>query len=107
MGSLAWRLSFGLVNILYMVEYNNYSLYHINGINLEQILAPTDIFITDTYRNVDDSWIKKSYLYNRIKDILTRFYDRNGLASEKSPLGFNNENDRKIVLTCSPNEMLV
>lgn len=79
MGSLAWRLSFGIVNILYMVDYNNYSLYHINGVNLEQILSPTDIFITDTYKNIDDSWVKKTSLYQKIKDILLRFYERNGL----------------------------
>lgn len=67
MGSLAWRLSFGLVNIFYLVDYNNFSLYHINGLDLTQIIQPTDILITDTYKNYDDSFMKKTQLYHRIK----------------------------------------
>jgi Cft2 family RNA processing exonuclease len=55
MGSLSWRLSYGIVNILYLVEYNNYSMYHINGLELPQIMQPTDILITDTYKKIDDS----------------------------------------------------
>ena len=34
MDNIAWRLSFGIVNIVYLVEYNNYSLYHISGLDL-------------------------------------------------------------------------
>lgn len=67
MGSLAWRLSFGKINIVYMIEYNNYSLYHINGLDIQSMTNPIDIFITDTYRNVDDLLIKKQALYNKIK----------------------------------------
>ncbi len=33
LGSLYWRISFGLINILYLVEYNNYSLHHIGGLD--------------------------------------------------------------------------
>ena len=67
MGCLSWRLSFGIINVLYLVEYNNYSLYHMDGLKLEQILAPTDILITDTYRNNEDSLNKTVNLYNRVK----------------------------------------
>lgn len=50
-----------------MIEYNNYSLYHINGLDIQSMTNPIDIFITDTYRNVDDLLIKKQALYNKIK----------------------------------------
>ncbi len=103
MGSLAWRLSFGIVNVLYMVEYNNYSLYHINGLDLQQIMAPINIFITDTYNNVDDSWIKKSQFYQRIKEIIVKFYERNGMSFEKPPVAINSDMERKIVFSCYPN----
>jgi len=74
MGSLSWRLSFGIVNIVYLVQYNNYSMYHIGGLDLEQVMQPTDILITDTYKNIDDSWMKKVQLYQKIKNILVNFY---------------------------------
>lgn len=34
LGSLAWRISTGLLTILYLVDYNNYFLNHINGLDL-------------------------------------------------------------------------
>lgn len=49
-GSIAWRISFGIVNILYLVEYNNFSLHHINGLDFNQVKQPIDILITDSYQ---------------------------------------------------------
>lgn len=86
MGSLAWRLSYGIVNIMYLVEYTNFSLHHINGLNLQQIMSPIDILVTDTYRNINDSEIKKSYLYQKVKEILIKFYTKNGMVFEKPPV---------------------
>lgn len=103
MGSLVWRLSFGMINMLYLVEYNNYSLYHINGLNLEQILSPTDIMITDAYKDIDDSWVKKTSLYRRIKDILLSFYERNNMNFEKPLAGMSIDPEKKIVFSCYPN----
>ena len=74
MGNLAWRVSFGLVNILYLVEYNNYSLYHMGGIDLSQIMQPTDILITDTCLDIDDSHMNKSRLYAQVKEAIVGFY---------------------------------
>ncbi len=34
LGSLAWRISTGLLTVLYLVDYNNYFLNHINGLDL-------------------------------------------------------------------------
>jgi hypothetical protein len=34
LSSICWKIRMGLINILYMVDYNNYSLNHINGLDL-------------------------------------------------------------------------
>lgn len=83
MGSIAWRLSYGIVNMLYLVSYNNYSMYHIDGLELPQIVQPTDILITDAYRNIDDSSMKKDFLYQKVRDIVAKFYERNGISLMK------------------------
>jgi hypothetical protein len=49
-------------------------MYHIDGIDLAQVIQPTDILITDCYKNIDDSWMKKTQLYHKIKSILLNFY---------------------------------
>lgn len=91
MGSLSWRLSFGIINIVYLVEYNNYSMYHIDGLDLAQVVQPTDILITDSYKNIDDSWMKKTQLYSKIKNIFLNFYEKNGMPFARPPILTNIE----------------
>ena len=62
-GSVAWRISFGIVNVLYLAEYNNFSLHHINGLDFNQLNQPIDILITDGYQETDEEAIKKKHLY--------------------------------------------
>ena len=55
LGSLCWKIHYGLINILYMVEYNNYFLNHINGLDLEAIKSqPINLMLTDMYSNIPD-----------------------------------------------------
>lgn len=61
------------MNIVYLVEYNNYSLYHINGLDIDNILQPTDILITDTYKDIAGDKLKKQDLYEKIKNIVNDF----------------------------------
>jgi hypothetical protein len=49
-------------------------MYHINGLDIPQIMQPTDILITDTYRMIDDMSMKKIQIYQRVKNILINFY---------------------------------
>ncbi len=50
LGSLYWRISYGLINILYLVEYNNYSLHHIAGLDFDNLATQTtSLLITDAY----------------------------------------------------------
>ena len=77
MGNLAWRVSFGLVNILYLVEYNNYSLHHIGGLDLAQIRQPTDILVTDTCPDIEDQNMNKNKLYSLVKESIVSFYEKN------------------------------
>lgn len=74
MGNLTWRLNFGIVNILYLVSYNNYSLHHIGGLNLAQIMQPTDVLITDACPDIKDESMKKGQLYELVKDSIVKFY---------------------------------
>lgn len=103
MGSLAWRLSFGIVNILYLVSFNNYSLYHIDGVELAQIMQPTDILVTDTYRNIQDDRMKKNYLYAKVKETILKFYERNGISNGKAGLMVGGEPQKKLLISCYPN----
>jgi len=34
LGSVYWRISCGLINILYLVDFNNYCMQHIGGLDL-------------------------------------------------------------------------
>lgn len=52
MGGVGWRLSYGLINLLYLVGYNNYSLQHIEGVDIGMLGMPLDILVTDTYANI-------------------------------------------------------
>jgi hypothetical protein len=103
MCSLSWRLSYGIVNILYLVEYNNYSMYHINGLDIPLIMQPTNILITDTYRMVDDVSMKKIQIYQKIKNILINFYEKNGLSFSRPTIMTNIEVEKKILFVCYPN----
>jgi Cft2 family RNA processing exonuclease len=50
LGSVYWRISYGLVNILYLVDFNNYSMQHIGGLDLDNIQSQTiNLLITDGY----------------------------------------------------------
>ena len=50
LGSLYWRISYGLINVLYLVDYNNYAMAHLAGIDTIQVAAqPTHLLITDSY----------------------------------------------------------
>ena len=91
MGNLAWRVSFGLVNILYLVEYNNYSLYHIGGLELAQIRQPTDNLITDVCPDIPDQSMNKNRLYTLVKDAILSFYEKNKLPAERPPPITNQE----------------
>ena len=118
MGNLAWRISFGLVNILYMVEYNNYSLHHIGGLDLSQVMQPTDVLITDTCHHIDDEHMKKTHLYDLVKDAIVKFYEKNGLLVNKMhpkdvKLGIKpdmkagHKGESKLLLCCEPGELVM
>lgn len=107
MGNLAWRVSFGLVNILYLVEFNNYSLYHIGGIDLAQIRQPTDILVTDTCPDIEDQNMSKSRLYHLVKEAIVNFYEKNELSVQRPPPITNQESESRLLLCCEPGEMMM
>jgi hypothetical protein len=82
-------------------------MYHINGLDLPQIMQPTDILITDTYKIVDDSEMKKTQLYQKIKNVLLNFYEKNGISFARPSIMTNVESEKKILFVCYPNETLV
>jgi Cft2 family RNA processing exonuclease len=50
LGSLYWKISYGLINILYLVNYNNYSMNHIAGLDMDNLTnQPINLLITDGY----------------------------------------------------------
>ena len=58
-----WRITYGLINIVYLVQYNNYPLHHINGLNFDGLTANnTHLLITDTYPRSHS--IKSDQIYN-------------------------------------------
>ena len=73
MGSLYWRISYGLVNIIYLVNYCNYSLNHISGLDMENLKTqPTNLLITDSYPNKDI--VKKGDLLYELKNLVSEFH---------------------------------
>jgi hypothetical protein len=60
LSSLCWKVRLGLINILYLVDYNNFSLNHINGLDLEAIKnQPINLLMTDMCPSISDDKIKK------------------------------------------------
>lgn len=55
LGSVYWRISYGLINIVYLVDYNNYCMQHIGGLDLENLRSQsTHLLLTDAYPRNDD-----------------------------------------------------
>lgn len=70
----------GLVNILYLVDYNNFSQNHTNGLDFEAIKSqPISLLLTDLCPSIPDEVIKKDKLYIDIKNILIDFYARQNI----------------------------
>ena len=73
-----------------MVDFNNFSLNHINGLDLEAVKnQPISLLLTDMYPMIADEKIKKDKLYIEIKKTLLEFYVRQGIdpTRPKSFLG--------------------
>ena len=49
------------MNIVYLVNYNNYSLNHIHGLDMDNLVTqPTNLLITDGYPRT--SIVKKTHI---------------------------------------------
>jgi len=80
LSGLCWKIRMGMVNILYLVDYNNFSLNHINGLDFEAIKNhPVNLLLTDMYPMIPDERIKKDRLYIDIKNVIMDFYARQGI----------------------------
>ncbi len=80
LSNLCWKIRMGLISVLYLVDYNNYSLNHINGLDLEAIKSqPVNLLLTDMYPMIGDEKIKKDKLYVDIKNVLIDFYARQAI----------------------------
>ena len=107
MGSVYWRISYGLVNILYLVDYNKYNMYHIGGLDIDNLKNQTaHLLITDVYPPSEKQDIKKDKLYIELKQKLLSFYQKNCIDPNK-PKPFNLEQDSKLLISCYPNELVV
>lgn len=52
MGAVCWRISYCMFSCVYLVGYSNYKQYHMEGMDLDSLIArKTDILITDCYTN--------------------------------------------------------
>lgn len=88
LGSVYWRISYGLVNILYLVDYNNYNMFHIGGLDIDNLKNQTaHLLITDVYAPTDRD-TKKDKLYVELKQKLMNFYQKNGVDPNR-PKSFN------------------
>jgi hypothetical protein len=104
LASLYWRISYGLVNIVYLVGYNNYAMNHIAGLEMESLSAqPTHLLITDGYAR--KSPIKRNALYRQLMQTLLTFYERNNMEPNKPKLF--SQQDQQLLIVCSPSELLV
>lgn len=55
LSGICWKIRMGMVNILYLIDYNNFSLNHINGLDFEAIKnQPVNLLLTDTYPTISD-----------------------------------------------------
>lgn len=107
LSGLCWKIRMGLVNILYLVDYNNFSLNHINGLDFEAIKnQPVDLLLTDMCPMIGDEKIKKDKLYIDIKSILLDFYLKQSIDPAR-PRPFFGDNEKRILFTCHPEEMLM
>lgn len=80
LSGLCWKIRMGLVNILYLIDYNNFSLNHINGLDFEAIKnQPVNLLLTDMCPMIGDDRIKKDKLYIDIKNILLDFYSKQAI----------------------------
>lgn len=105
LGSVYWRISFGLINIVYLVDYNNYCMQHIGGLDLENLRSQsTHLLLTDAYPRNDD--MKRERFYANLKEKVVRFYLDNNLDPNK-PKMFNPEHDNKLLISCYPTELTV
>lgn len=105
LGSVYWRITFGLVNIVYLVDYNNYTMQHIGGLDLDNLRGlSTHLLLTDAYQRSDD--IKRERFYQSLKEKVVSFYLANNLDPTK-PKMFNPEHDSKLLISCYPAELTV
>lgn len=105
MGSVYWRITFGLVNIVYLVDYNNYNMQHIGGLDLDNLRSQsTHLLLTDAYQRSDD--MKRERFYQSLKEKVVSFYHANNLDPTK-PKMFNPEHDSKLLISCYPTELTV
>lgn len=105
LGGLYWRISYGLVNILYLVEYNNYSMNHINGLDFDNLATiPTHLLITDSYPRTEI--IKKNNIYQEVMQVVLNFYNKNHIEPNK-PKTFSSQYDQQLLIACYPSELIV
>jgi Cft2 family RNA processing exonuclease len=106
LGSVYWRISYGLINIIYLVDYNNYAMHHIGGLDLDNLKSQsTHLLITDACsQRVED--MKKDKLYQSLKQKIVEFFVGSGLDPAK-PGGFSPKNDPKMLIPCYPTELTV
>lgn len=100
LGSLYWRISYGLVNILYLVEYNNYSMNHIGGLDFDNLATiPTQLLITDPYPRQEV--VKRQSIYQEMMGVVLNFYKQNYIEPNK-PKTFNPQHDQQLLVACYP-----
>jgi hypothetical protein len=105
LGSVYWRITFGLINIVYLVDYNNYNMQHIGGLDLDNLHSQsTHLLLTDAYQRSDD--MKRERFYQNLKEKVVNFYHINNLDPTK-PKMFNPEHDAKLLISCYPTELTV
>jgi hypothetical protein len=80
-------------------------MQHIGGLDLENLKSqPTHLLITDVYPRLDES--KRGKLYLELKNLVVNFYHSNYLDPAK-PKTFNSDHDKKLLIACYPNELVV
>ena len=105
LGSLYWKISYGLINILYLVSYNNYSMNHIAGLDMDNLITqPTNLLITDGYPRQEI--IKKNHLQRELQQLLMKFFERSFPEPNRAKL-FNPQSDPQLLLVCNPSELMI
>lgn len=98
-GACAWKMQLDLINILYLVSYNNYTEYHIESIDLTNLAKQRfDIIITDANHDqrTDDFKLSNQSNYAVIENQLT-----NALEQQQK------KNCGNTLIMCYPNERFI